>query len=235
MFFFDPQYLILTLPAAAFSLWAQWRVQSTFSRFQRIGTTSGMSGAQAAASVLRAGGVEGVTIERHQGFLSDHYDPKAKALRLSPDVYDGRSVSSVAVAAHEAGHAIQDKVGYTPLALRSNLVPLCNIGNHLWFLPFIAGALLSSTPIGSTLMWGGVLLFAAVVLFQLVTLPTEFNASNRAKAVLAGTGIVRTQEEAEGVKQVLDAAAMTYVAAAAASVMQLIYLVLRVQQNDRRD
>jgi uncharacterized protein len=230
--YFDLQYLALTLPAVAFSLWAQWRVHSTFNRFSRVGVRSGMSGAQAAAAVLRSGGVDGVTVERHQGFLSDHYDPRAKALRLSPDVYDGRSVSSIAVAAHEAGHAIQDKVGYGPLVLRSNLVPLCNIGARLWFLPFIAGAVLHSMELGPILMWTGILMFSAVVLFQLVTLPTEFNASNRAKAVLAGSGIVTTQDEAAGVKTVLDAAAMTYVAAAAASIMQLIDLVLRTQRRD---
>lgn len=227
--FFDLQYAIFTLPAVAFSLWAQWRVHSTFKEFSRYGVSSGMTGAQAALAVLRAGGVQGVTVERHQGFLSDHYDPRAKALRLSPDVYDGRSVSSVAVAAHEAGHAIQDAVGYAPLVLRSNLVPLCNIGNFLWFWPFLAGLLLQQMAFAPYLMWAGILLFATVVVFQLVTLPTEFNASNRAKAVLAGAGIVRTQEEAEGVKKVLDAAAMTYVAAAAAAVLQLIDLILRVQ------
>lgn len=232
MFYLDPLYIACTAPALVFSLWAQWKVHSTFKHFSGFGVRTGMSGAQAAAAVLRAGGVQGVTIERHQGFLSDHYDPRAKALRLSPDVYEGRSISSIAVAAHEAGHAIQDAVGYAPLMLRSNLVPVCNIGNHLWFWPFLAGAILNAMPIGPVLMWIGILMFAAVVLFQLVTLPTEFNASNRAKAVLAGTGIVTTQEEAEGVKKVLDAAAMTYVAAAAAAVLQLVYMILRAQ--DRR-
>ena len=234
MFFpFDPLQMIITAPALVFSLWAQWKVQSTFKHYSTQGVRTGMTGAQAAAAVLRAGGVQGVAIERHQGFLSDHYDPKAKALRLSPDVYDGRSVSSIAVAAHEAGHAIQDAVGYTPLVLRSNLVPLCNIGNQLWFLPFVIGLFLGSSPLGPMLMWAGILMFAAVVVFQLVTLPTEFNASNRAKAVLAGAGIVTTQEEAAGVKTVLDAAAMTYVAAAAAGVLQLVYLIFRAQ--GRRD
>jgi Zn-dependent membrane protease YugP len=231
--FFDPLYLLLTAPALLFTLWAQWKVHSTFKRFSTVGVRTGMTGAQAAAAVLRSGGVAGVTIERHQGFLSDHYDPRAKALRLSPDVHDGRSVSSIAVAAHEAGHAIQDQVGYAPLSLRSSLVPICNIGNHLWFLPFVIGAALGSLPIGPVLMWVGIAMFATVVVFQLVTLPTEFNASNRAKAVLAGSGIVTTREEAEGVKSVLDAAAMTYVAAAAAAVLQLVYLVLRAQS--RRD
>ena len=225
--FFDTQSLVLTLPALGFSLWAQWRVQSTFRRFATVGVCSGYSGAQAAEAVLRSAGVKGVTIERHKGFLTDHYDPRAKALRLSPHVYDGQSISAIAVAAHEAGHAIQDKVGYAPLVWRSSLVPLCNLGSTLWFWPFMAGILLRQLAFAPLLLWIGIGLFATVVLFQLITLPTEFNASNRAKAVLASTGIVSNQEEADGVRHVLDAAALTYVAAAAAAVMQLLDLVLR--------
>jgi Zn-dependent membrane protease YugP len=232
-FFFDPLYLLFTAPALIFSLWTQYRVHSTFKRFSTVGVRSGMTGAEAAAAVMRAGGVSGIAIERHQGFLSDHFDPRARALRLSPDVHDGRSVSAIAVAAHEAGHAIQDKVGYGPLALRSQLVPLTNIGNQLWPLPFFIGAVLaaSHSALGPTLMLVGVALFAAVVLFQIVTLPTEFNASNRAKAVLVQSGIVSTQEEALGVEKVLGAAAMTYVAAAAAGILQLIYLILRTKRS----
>jgi Zn-dependent membrane protease YugP len=225
--FFDTQSLLLTLPALGFSLWAQWRVRSTFQRFAEVGVRSGLSGAEAAAAVMRSAGVHGVKIERHQGFLSDHYDPLAKALRLSPHVYDGQSISAIAVAAHEAGHAIQDKVGYAPLVWRSALVPLCNVGSTLWFFPFLAGILLRQLAIAPLLLWFGIGLFATVVVFQLITLPTEFNASNRAKAVLASTGIVSTRAEADGVKQVLDAAALTYVAAAAAAVLQLLDLVLR--------
>lgn len=227
------QYLLLTVPPLIFSLWAQYKVTSTFKRFSQVGVRSGMTGAEAAAAVMRAGGVSGIAIERHQGFLSDHYDPKARALRLSPEVYDGRSVSSIAVAAHEAGHSIQDAVGYTPLVLRSRLVPLANIGSRLWFLPFLIGAVLAGgqSVLGPQLMLLGVVLFAAVVVFQLVTLPTEFDASNRAKAVLAQAGIVTTQEEAAGVSKVLGAAAMTYVAAAAAGVLQLIHLILSMQRS----
>ncbi|MEB3325548.1 MAG: zinc metallopeptidase [Cyanobacteriota bacterium] len=229
--FFDLQYLVLTIPALLFSLWAQWRVKSTFHRFAQVGVRSGYSGAQAAQAVLQTAGVKGVRVERHEGFLTDHYDPLAKALRLSPQVYDGQSISSIAVAAHEAGHAIQDKVGYLPLVWRSALVPLCNVGNMLWFLPFMAGLLLRQLSFAPLLIWTGIGLFAAVVVFQLITLPTEFNASNRAKAVLTSTGIVSTQAEADGVKRVLDAAALTYVAAAAASVLQLIDLVLRQRRE----
>ncbi len=226
--FFDLQGLAFTLPGVAVVLWAQWKVKSTFSTYSRVGVASGMSGAQAAAAVLRAGGVEGVSIQRHEGFLSDHYDPSEKTLNLSPDVYDGRSISSIAVAAHEAGHAIQDKVGYSPLAIRSQLVPMTNIGSRIWWLPFVIG-MWARLP---WMMWAGIVCFSALVLFQLVTLPTEFNASSRAKAVLAASGIVRTQEEAQGVSKVLGAAAMTYVAATFAAILQLIDLVLRAQ--DRR-
>ena len=225
--FFDLQYLVLTIPALLFSLWAQWKVHSTFDRFAKVGVQSGYSGAQAAQAVMQSAGVRGVRIERHEGFLSDHYDPLAKALRLSPHVYDGKTISSVAVAAHEAGHAIQDQVGYPPLVWRSALVPLCNVGNMIWIFPFMAGLVFRQLSFSPLLIWTGIGLFAAVVVFQIITLPTEFNASNRAKAVLASTGIVSTQQEADGVRRVLDAAALTYVAAVAASLLQLIDLVLR--------
>jgi len=238
-FLFDPLYLVLTGIGLAITLWAQMRVKTNFARYARVGVRSGMTGAEAARAVCRAAGVHDVTIERHQGFLSDHYDPRSKTLRLSPDVHDGRSISSIAVAAHEAGHSIQDATGYAMLGLRSKMVPVTNIGARLWMLPFVFGCLLaagepSGEPgLGATLQIVGILLFAGVVLFQLVTLPVEFDASRRAKAVLATTGIVSTQEEARGVSKVLDAAAMTYVAAAAAAVLQLVYLILRTQ-GDRR-
>ena len=244
MFWFltDPLYLTVTVVGLIFSLWAQAKVKSTFSKFSRVGVRSGLTGAQAAAQVCRAGHVEGIKIERHQGFLSDHYDPRSKTLRLSPDVYDGRSVSAVAVAAHEAGHSIQDATNYAWLGFRSKMVPMTNIGANLWFWPFMAGLFLSAGTeqlpegapwsTGKILMAVAILLFGAVVVFQLVTLPVEIDASRRAKAVLAQTGIVQTQEEAVGVNKVLDAAAWTYVAAAAAGVLQLIWLIARF--NDRR-
>jgi hypothetical protein len=223
--YFDPLWLLLTLPALAFSLYAQVKVKSTFARYSKVGVRSGMSGAEAAAAIVRASGLQNVSIERHAGFLSDHYDPRSKTLRLSPDVYDGHSISSVAVAAHEAGHSLQDARGYAPLALRSTLVPATQIGSSLWYFPFLLGWLLGMAP----LMWLAVILFGSVVAFQLVTLPTELNASSRAKEVLASTGIVSSQEEAAGVGRVLDAAAMTYVAALVASLMQLLYLVMRAR------
>src|SRR5262245_62155706 len=242
MFFFNlgPLYYIAMGIGLALTLWAQFRVKSAFARFSRVGVRSGMTGAEAAAAVARAGNASGIRIERHQGFLSDHYDPRSRTLRLSPDVYDGRSVASIAVAAHEAGHAIQHAVSYPALGFRSALVPIANIGNTLWSLPFIIGLGLAGgqdvargSNTGQALMSIGILMFAGVVVFQMVTLPVEFDASRRAKAVLAQAGIVQTSDEARGVEKVLDAAAMTYVAAAAAGILQLIVLILRMQ--GRRD
>lgn len=224
---FDSEYFLVTLVLAIPSLIAAWRVKSTFARFARVGVRTGLSGAQAAHAVLRAAGVDGVAVERHQGFLSDHYDPRAKALRLSPDVHDGRSISSIAVAAHEAGHAIQDARRYAPLVWRSQLVPLTNIGNQLWALPTMIGLLTGV----AGLIWIGVALLGLVVLFHLVTLPTEIDASSRAKAVLAQSGIVTTPEEERGVAKVLNAAALTYVAAALTAVLQLVYLILRARDE----
>jgi Zn-dependent membrane protease YugP len=224
---FDPLYLLLTLPALAFSLWAQWKVKSTFTKFQRVGVTSRMSGAEAAAAVLRMSGLPDLKIERHQGFLSDHYDPTSRTLRLSPDVYDGASVSAVAVAAHEAGHALQHAANYGPLTLRSKLVPAVQFGSVLWYFPFFLGSIFNMTG----LMWVGIIAFSAIVLFQLVTLPTEFDASSRARSVLLASGIVTSKAEEDGVAKVLNAAAMTYVAALVASLMQLLYLILRAQSS----
>jgi Zn-dependent membrane protease YugP len=220
MFLFDPSYLIIVGPFMLLAMWASWRVRSTFARFASVGVKSGMTGAEAAAAVARAGGSE-VTIERHQGFLSDHYDPRTKTLRLSPDVYDGRSISSIAVAAHEAGHSIQDVKGYAWLGLRTSLVPVCSIGSNLWVWVFFAGMILKA-PVLTAL---GIVIFGGVVLFQLITLPVEFDASNRAKLVLAQTGIVQTEAEKDGVSKVLGAAAMTYVAGALTAVATLIYLI----------
>ena len=182
-----------------------------------------MTGAQAAAAVAHSGGAQ-VTIERVDGFLSDHYDPSTRTLNLSSEVYDGRSISSIAVAAHEAGHALQHAQGYALLEMRSQLVPAAKIGSNLWMWVFFAGTIVTAL---HSLQTVGIILFSATVLFQLVTLPVEIDASNRAKAVLASTGIVSTQEEAQGVSKVLSAAAMTYVAAALTSIATLAYLLMR--------
>jgi len=219
---FDPLYFIIVGPFLLLAAWASWKVQSTFARFASVGVRSGMTGAEAAAAVARAGGSE-VTIERHQGFLSDHYDPRTKTLRLSPEVFDGRSISSIAVAAHEAGHSIQDVKGYAWLGFRTQMVPVCSIGSNLWIWVFMAGLILR-IPVLTAL---GIVIFAAVVVFQLVTLPVEFDASRRAKLVLAQTGIVANEAEKEGVSRVLGAAAMTYVAGALTAVATLLYLIAR--------
>ena len=227
--FFDPLYFLIVGPFLLIAAWASMRVKSTFKRFASVGVRSGMTGAQAAAAVARAGGAT-VTIERVGGFLSDHYDPRTKTLRLSPDVHDGRSISAIAVAAHEAGHSIQHAAAYAPLTFRSAMVPITQIGSNLWLWVFFAGLLLSGTGVGQSLILLGIVLFGATVVFQLVTLPVEFDASNRAKLVLAESGIVATQEEAQGVSSVLNAAAMTYVAGALASIATLVYLLMRSRE-----
>lgn len=220
--FFDPYYFLFVGPFLILSMWAAWRVRSTFTRFSSVGVRTGMTGAEAAAAVARTGGAE-VTVERHQGFLSDHYDPRSKTLRLSPQVHDGRSIASIAVAAHEAGHAIQDVKGYAWLGLRSKLVPVCAFGSNAWMWIFFAGMIFQQPMLVNL----GIVVFGLVVLFQIVTLPVEFDASNRAKLVLAQTGIVSNEAETQGVAKVLNAAAMTYVAAALTSIATLVYLLMR--------
>lgn len=238
-FYLHPGLILVGLVGAALAGLAQWRVTRAFSRYKRVGVRSGMTGAEAARAVCRARGVHDVTIERHAGFLSDHYDPKARALRLSPDVHDGRSVSSIAVAAHEAGHAIQHADAYPMLNFRSKMVPAAILGSNLWYVLFIAGMLLGAGAqagvVGNALVWAAIGTFSLTVAFQLVTLPVEFDASRRAKLVLAESGIVTSPEEARGVETVLGAAAMTYVAAAAASILQLLYLLSIVMGSQRRD
>jgi Zn-dependent membrane protease YugP len=223
------EYWIFTLVLMIPSLLASMLVKSRFAKYSKVATSSGMSGAEAAQAVLRAADIRGVTIEQHRGFLSDHYDPREKTLRLSPQVYSGRSVSSVAVAAHEAGHAIQDAHSYAPLVLRSKLVPAANIGNSLWMLPFLIGIFTNITG----LLYVGIGLFGLMVLFQFVTLPTEFDASRRAKMELVTAGIVRPGEEEQGVASVLNAAAMTYVAAALSAVLHLLYLLMIASGSSR--
>lgn len=215
-------YLILVGVPLALGLWASTFVRSKFLEFDKVKLASGITGAAAAAAVVRAGGGPDVRIERVRGFLSDHYDPRAKVLRLSPSVYDGKSVSAVAVAAHEAGHAIQDAKSYAGLEMRSGLVPITKFGSSVWFFLFLLG-LIFHIP---AMTWLGIALFISIILFQVVTLPVEFDASRRARAVLADTGIVSTAEEEAGVASVLNAAAMTYVAGLVSSIGQLIWLLI---------
>ena len=220
--FFDPLYLMMILPALLLSVWAQVKVKSTFDRFSREATRGGLSGAEAADRILKSFGAGQVRIERAQGFLSDHYDPRVRVLRLSPGVYEGRSIASIGVAAHEAGHALQHADGYFPLQIRSALVPVTQIGSWLVWPLLLIGFLMHSL----ALVKLGILFFSGAVLFQLVTLPVEFDASRRAVAILGGQNIL-TPVELQGTRKVLSAAALTYVAAAAAAVMQLLYFLMR--------
>ncbi len=214
-------YLLFSLPALILGLWAQWKVQSAFRRFSQIRTMRGWTGAQVARAVLDGNGLYDVAVERVQGFLSDHYDPSKRVLRLSQEVYDTRSLAAAGVAAHEAGHAIQHKMAYGPLQLRSTMVPTVQIGSWMGPIIFMIGFFMQGS-LGTTLAWIGVAMFAAIALFALVTLPVEFDASRRAKQLLVSQGIL-TPQELQGVNSVLDAAALTYVAAALQAIMTLLY------------
>jgi Zn-dependent membrane protease YugP len=217
VFFFDPMYFVFALPALLLGLFAQWKVQSTVNHYSQVSTARGVTGAEVARALLNAEGLTHVRVEETQGFLSDHYDPSGKVLRLSPDIYNGRSVAAAGIAAHEMGHALQDAQQYSPLVLRSAMVPTVQYGSMLGPIIFFAGLMLSET-----LAWVGLALFGAVALFALVTLPVEFDASRRAKQLLVQRGILVGQEM-QGVNSVLDAAALTYVAAAIQAVSTLLY------------
>ena len=216
-------YLLFSLPALVLGLWAQWRTQSAFRQNAQIRTARGLTGAQVARQVLDGNGLYDVQVERVEGFLSDHYDPSKRVLRLSPDVYDGQSLSAAGVAAHEAGHAMQHKLGYAPLQLRSAMVPTVQIGSWIGPIIFMVGLFMTSA-FGTTLAWVGVGLFAAVALFALVTLPVEFDATRRARQQLVASGIV-IGNEMRGVNAVLNAAAMTYMAGAVQAISTLLYYV----------
>ncbi|HNU74561.1 MAG TPA: zinc metallopeptidase [Deltaproteobacteria bacterium] len=219
---FDPLYIIMILPALLLSIYAQFKVKSTYSRFSKVSTYRGITGAQAAREILRSAGVHDVDIELTRGFLSDHYDPRSRVLRLSESVYAGDSIASVGVAAHEAGHAIQHAHGYAPLKLRSALVPVSSLGSNLAWPLLIIGFIFMA----QSLILAGIVFFSLAVLFQIVTLPVEFNASSRALQALPASGILSDSEVA-GARKVLTAAALTYVAAATAAVLQLVYFLLR--------
>jgi Zn-dependent membrane protease YugP len=211
-------FYIIAIFVLVLSLFAQRRVQSTFKKFSEVRNARGITGAQAAARILDSNGLSNVTVERVDGTLTDHYDPRSKTLRLSSGVYDAPSVAAVGIAAHEAGHALQDKSRYPALALRSAMVPTVQFGSKLGPILFIIGVLIGLTP----LAWLGLILFAAVALFSVVTLPVEFNASARAKELLVADGILAPQEM-EGVNKVLNAAAWTYVVAALSAVVWLLH------------
>lgn len=231
MYFWDPTFVLL-LPAIILAVYAQFKVQSTFRRYSEVRSSTGYTGAQAAAALLQRQGITDVKIEPvagpMSGALSDHYDPRNKVLRLSEQVYGSDSLAALGVAAHETGHAIQHRVGYAPLALRSAIVPVAQYGTTAAMILFILGLVLARPG----LMDIGILLFLGYVIFALVTLPVEFNASTRAVEMLQGQGMVLPQE-AQGVRAVLNAAALTYIAAAAMAVFQLLRLVvLRGSRDD---
>ncbi len=229
--YIDPYYIILVIPALLLGVWAQYRVNSTFQKYSQISGSRGCTGAMAAEMILRNNGITDVRVEHISGNLTDHFDPSAGVIRLSDSVYGSRSIAAVGVAAHEAGHAVQHSVGYAPIKIRNFFVPVANIGSKISIPLIFLGLILSFQKLVSF----GILLFAAVAVFQLVTLPVEFNASNRALAVIQEQGLL-ADDEVNGARKVLSAAAMTYVAALISTVAQLLRLIgLYGDRSRRRD
>ena len=240
---FDPMYLIIVGPTILLALYAQYKVKSAYARYSRIGTARRTTGAQAARDVLASAGIpttrvsrtdgddlgNAVRIELTQGWLSDHYDPRTRTLRLSPGVYQSTSIAAVGIAAHEAGHAIQHAAGYSLMRLRSFMVPAASLGSWLAFPIILIGFFFRMAGLVNL----GIILFGTLVVFQLITLPVEFNASSRARAALSTGGIISTDDEARGVARVLNAAAMTYVAATITALAQLLYFIMLF--SGRRD
>jgi uncharacterized protein len=223
--FFDPT-MILLFPAMIFALWAQWKVQHTFQQMSEVKAANGLTGRAMAEAIMRRNGISDVAVEPVDGVLSDHFDPRTKKVRLSLSNYQGSSLASIAVAAHEVGHVLQHAQGYAPLAIRSAIVPVAGFGSTLAFPLFFIGFLIGGHGmLGKTLMDLGIVFFSGAVLFQAVTLPVEFDASRRAMAQLTESGALAPQE-VSGAKRVLDAAALTYVAAAAMAALQLLRLVM---------
>jgi hypothetical protein len=228
--YFNINYMIFMLPAFLLMIGTQIYVNSTYRKWSQVASLNRMTGAQAAQSLIRRFNMYDVQVEGVRGNLTDHYDPRSKILRLSEGVYGRSSVASLAIAAHELGHAMQDQEGYFPLRLRAMLVPAVNIGSYMGWIFIILGLLLNLTG----LAWAGVVVFGLGALFALATLPVEFNASARAKAMLAESGIIMGEDEQRGVNAVLNAAALTYVAALFTAVMQLLYYASLVLGSGRR-
>ncbi len=228
-FFYNPQYLLYMAPAFILMMIAQMYVRSAYKKWSRVQARSRFTGAQAAQRLMQAGGVYGVQIETVAGNMTDHYDPRTQVLRLSQSTSQGTSVASLAIAAHELGHALQDRDGYAPLRLRSALVPAVRIGSYLGWIFIIIGLLINLTP----LAWLGVGVFALGALFSLATLPVEFDASARAKRLLTESGLIVGEDERRGVNAVLNAAALTYVAAFVTALLQLLYYVSLVSGRRR--
>lgn len=221
-------YILFSLPALLLGFWAQMKVKSAFKKYSRIRSYTGLSGEDVARRMLNASGLQHVQIEETRGFLSDHYDPRAKKLRLSPDVYRTNSIAAAGIAAHEAGHAIQDQLNYAPLKFRSAMVPTVQFGSWLGPMIFMGGLLLQ----WENLAWVGLGLFGLTAIFALVTLPVEINASKRAKEWLTTSGVIYG-EESKGINKVLDAAALTYVAAAVQSITTLLYYAFLLMGRSR--
>ena len=229
-YFYDVRYMAMLIPVLLITLYAQAKVSSTFSRYSRIANSRRLTGAQAAEEVLRRHGVYDVRIERVRGNLTDHYDPRTNVIRLSESVYDSPTIAAVGVAAHEAGHAVQYAVGYAPIQIRAAIIPLTQVGSQVGIVLLILGLLLSF----ESLFFIGIVLFSFTTLFQLVTLPVEFNASRRAMETIRGGGLLN-EEEAHGAQKVLSAAALTYVAALLMSIVQLLRYVLLFSGRRRDD
>lgn len=230
MLMFDPMYLMFALPGLLLALWASWYTKSTFNKFSKWQSPYGLTGAQAASKMLSSAGINDVRIEQTSGFLSDHYDPVSKTLRLSPSVYSSNSLSSVGVACHEAGHAIQHARSYAWLHLRTALVPVTNISSWLSYIVIMMGFMFAS----SSLIGLGAVIFTGAVLFSIVTLPVEWDASRRAKLSMVQAGLL-PERDAHNAGKVLDAAFMTYVAAAASSLLTLLYYLMRAGLLGRND
>ena len=227
--YINQSYLWFMLPAFLLTLIAQIYVSSAYSRWSKVGVRTRLTGAQAANRLIQTGGLFDVRVEGIAGKLSDHYDPKAKVLRLSQGVFQGSSVAALAIAAHELGHAVQDHEGYGPLRLRAALVPAVNIGSWLGWIFIMIGLVLNYT----NLAWLGVAVFSLGAIFALATLPVELNASGRAKRLLADSGLISGEDEIRGVNNVLNAAALTYVAALFAAIMQVLYFASMIGGRSR--
>ncbi len=227
-FFMDYYYIILVIPAMLLAVWAQVKVKSTYNKFSKVSNSKGITGAYAAQAVLTHYGINDVRIEQVSGKLTDHYDPKAKVIRLSEGVYGSSTIAAVGIACHEAGHAAQHAQDYAPIKIRNSLVPVCNIGSSLGIPLALIGYFLGFEPLISI----GLLLYAAIALFQVVTLPVELNASRRAMKVIDETGLLQDEEQS-GAKKVLTAAAMTYIASMLVAIANLLRLILRF--NNRRN
>jgi Zn-dependent membrane protease YugP len=220
--YFDPLYFVLIAPALLLSIWASILTKKRFAHYARVPNARGLRGADVARFLLDQAGLHTVRIVEHEGFLSDHYDPRDRVVRLSPDVFHGNSISAISVAAHETGHALQHAQAYWPLQFRTRIVPLASFGSSFAYIVIFVGMLLHAM----SLAYFGVILFVGVVVFQVITLPVEFDASARAKRILFERGLV-TSAERPGVSKVLGAAALTYVAAAASALLTLVYFLVR--------